>query len=137
MPSPLNQIRLLAFIARFCVAWFNAAVGMPVEALSSVKKTVLLLCGDRLSIPAGKTTEQVLMAGLSRGQPEDLGIFSDYLDLARLPAAQHGHDLVRHLRAMYAARKTRRSDRGREFRACTPRQALCGRADCLCEFAPL
>ena len=32
-----------------------------------------------------KTTEQGLMAGLSRGQPEDVGIFSEYLDLSRFP----------------------------------------------------
>jgi hypothetical protein len=66
-----NRIRRLAFFAVFCVAWFNAAVGRPVEALSAVKKTVLVLYGDRLSIPAVKTTEQGLMAGLSRGQPEE------------------------------------------------------------------
>ncbi len=32
MPILLNQIRLLAFIAVFCVSWLNAAVGKPVEA---------------------------------------------------------------------------------------------------------
>jgi hypothetical protein len=45
------------------------------------------------------------MAGLSRGQPEDLESFSEYLDLTRFPAAQYGDDLVRYLRARYAARK--------------------------------
>ena len=45
------------------------------------------------------------MAGLSRGPPEDLEIFSEYLDLARFPAAQYGGDLVRYLRARYANRK--------------------------------
>src|SRR5260370_30114634 len=86
-----NRIRQRAFFAVFCVAWFNAAVGRPVEALSAVKKTVLVLHGDRLSIPAVKTTEQGLMTGLSRGQPEE--------DLSRFPAAQYGDDLVRYLRA--------------------------------------
>src|SRR5258708_6035364 len=105
MPILLNQIRLLAFSAVFWVVWFNAAVGRPLEALSAVKRTVLVLYGDRLSIPAMKTTEQGLMAGLSRGQPEDLEIFSEYLDLTRFPAAQYGDDLVRYLRARYAARK--------------------------------
>jgi hypothetical protein len=94
-----NRIRRLAFFAVFCVAWFNAAVGRPVEALSAVKKTVLVLHGDRLSILAVKTTEQGLMAGPSRGQPEEVGIFSEYLDLSRFPAAQYGDDLVRYLRA--------------------------------------
>ena len=37
------------------------------------------------------------MAGLSRGQPEEVGIFSEYL--SRFPAAQYGDDLVRYLRA--------------------------------------
>jgi PAS domain S-box-containing protein len=101
----LNRIRRLAFFAVFCVAWFNVAVGRPVEALSAVKKTVLVLYGERLSIPAMRTTEQGLMAGLSRGQPEDLEIFSEYLDLARFPAVQYGDDLVRYLHARYAARK--------------------------------
>ena len=43
------------------------------------------------------------MAGLSRGQPEEVGIFSEYLDLSRFPAAQYGDDLVR-----LSARSTRR-----------------------------
>jgi len=38
----LNRIRLLACIAVMCVAWLNPAVGRPVEALSAVKKTVLI-----------------------------------------------------------------------------------------------
>jgi len=102
-----NRIQRLAFcvlfsvtfLVLFCVAWFNVAVGRPVEALSAVEKTVLVLHGDRLSIPAVKTTEQGFMAGLSRGQPEEVEIFSEYLDLSRFPAAQYGDDLVRYLRA--------------------------------------
>src|SRR5258708_1887526 len=35
MPILLNQIRLLAFIAVFCVAWLNAAVARPLEAPST------------------------------------------------------------------------------------------------------
>ena len=38
MPILLNQIRLLAFIALFCVAWLNAAVGKPVEAPSTERR---------------------------------------------------------------------------------------------------
>jgi two-component system sensor kinase FixL len=38
MPILLNQIRLLAFIALFCVAWRNAAVGKPVEAPSAERR---------------------------------------------------------------------------------------------------
>jgi hypothetical protein len=105
MPILLNQLRQLALSAAFCVVWFNAAVSMPAEALSTRKKTVLVLHGERLSILAMRTTEQGLMAGLSHGQPEDLEIFSVYLDLARFTAAQYGDDLVRHLRARHAPRK--------------------------------
>ena len=105
MPILLNQIRLLAFIAVFCVAWLNAAVARPLEAPSTVRKTVLVLHGDQLSILAVKTTEQGLMAGLSHRQPQDLEIFSEYLDLARFTAAQFGDDLVRYLRARHARRK--------------------------------
>ena len=76
------------------------------------------------------------MTALSRGQPEDVDIFPKYVDLVRFPAAQYGDDLVRYLRSRYAARKPD-VDRGREFSAgtgaCTPRRALCGRADCFCE----
>jgi hypothetical protein len=102
---PLNRIRRLAFFAVFCVAWFNVAVGGPLEAISALKKTVLVLYGNPLSIPAIRTTEQGLMAGLSRGQTEEVEIFSEYLDLSRFPAAQYGDDLVHYLRARYAARK--------------------------------
>jgi hypothetical protein len=45
------------------------------------------------------------MAGLSRDRPEELEIFSEYLDLTRFPAAQYGDDLERYLHAKYAARK--------------------------------
>ena len=45
------------------------------------------------------------MAGLSHRQPQDLEIFSEYLDLARFTAAQFGDDLVRYLCASYAPRK--------------------------------
>ncbi len=66
---------------------------------------MLVLYGDRLSIPVMRITEQGLMAGLSREQPEEVEIFSEYLDLARIPAAQYENDLVRYLRARYSARK--------------------------------
>jgi hypothetical protein len=46
-----------------------------------------------------KTTEQGLMAGLSRGQPEEVGIFSEYLDLSRFPGGSVWDDLVCYLRA--------------------------------------
>jgi hypothetical protein len=58
MPILVNRTRWLSFFALFCVAWFNV-VGGPLEAISSLKKTVLH--ADRLSIPAVKTTERGLM----------------------------------------------------------------------------
>jgi hypothetical protein len=61
MPILLNGIQRLAFIAIFCVAWFNVALGGPVEALSALRKTVLVLYGDRLSIQSKKMTDQGLM----------------------------------------------------------------------------
>jgi hypothetical protein len=101
----LNRIQWRTFFAVVCVAWFNVAVSRAVEHLSAVRKTVLMLLGDRLSILDVKTTEQGLMAGLSSRQPEELEIDSEYLDLVRFSAAQYGDDLVRYLRARYAARK--------------------------------
>jgi hypothetical protein len=91
----LNRIQQLVFFAVFCVAWFNAVISRSVEAFSDARKTVLVLYGERLSIPVMRITEQGLMARLSRGQPEEVEIFSEYLDLARFPAAQYGNDLVR------------------------------------------
>jgi hypothetical protein len=58
MPILPNRIRRLPFFAVFCVAWFDAAVGRPVEALSGLKRTVLVLYAGRLSVPAVKMTEQ-------------------------------------------------------------------------------
>jgi PAS domain S-box-containing protein len=100
----LRRSRPLAYFALFWVAWCNAAVGR-LEAIDAESKNVLVLYGDRLSIPAIKTTEQGLMAGLSRGPSKDLEIFSEYLDLARFPAAHYGDDLVRYLSTRYATRK--------------------------------
>lgn len=60
----LNGIQRLALFAGFCVAWLNVPVLRPVEALSAEKKTVLVLYGDRLSIPAVKMIEQGLTASL-------------------------------------------------------------------------
>jgi two-component system sensor kinase FixL len=104
MPFVLSRVRPLACVALFWVAWCAPFCGR-LEAISTQKKTVLILYGDRLSIPAVKSTEQGLMAGLSRAPPEDLEIFSEYLDLGRFPAAKYGDDLVRYLSARYAARK--------------------------------
>jgi ABC-type uncharacterized transport system substrate-binding protein len=100
-----NRIQRLAFFAVFCLAWFNITVGRPIETLSGPRKIVLVLYSNPLSIPAIRTTEQGLMAGLSRGQTEEVEIFSEYLDLSRFPAAQYGDDLVRYLRLRYPARK--------------------------------
>src|SRR5258707_4107809 len=101
----LSRSRPLAYFALFWVAWSNAAISGRLEASSALKKTVLVLYGDRLSIPAMKTTDQGLIAGLSRRQPEDLEIFSESLDLAHFPAAQYGDDPFRYLSTRYATRK--------------------------------
>ena len=98
-------MRPLAFLAVFWVACFNAAIGGPVQTLSAPKKTVLVLYGERLSIPAMKTTEEGLMGALSHTRAWDLEIFTENLDLTRFPPAQYGEDLVHHLRARYATRK--------------------------------
>jgi hypothetical protein len=105
MPVLLSQLRLLALSAAFCVVWFNAAVSMPAEVLSALKKTVLVLHGERLSIPAMRTMEEGLMASLSHGQPQDLEIFSEYLDVAHFTPAQVRDDLVRYLCAGHTPRK--------------------------------
>jgi hypothetical protein len=103
----LSRSRPLAYVAVFWLGWFIAPVGAPAEALGAPKKTVLVLYGERLSIPAMRLTEAGLSAGLSSGHGWDLEVFSEYLDLARFPTAQYGDDLVRHLRAKYAVAKAR------------------------------
>ncbi len=100
-----NRIQRLTFFAVFSVGWFNVAFSRADDALSGVKKAVLVLHGDRLSIPAVKATDQGLMAALSRGQSQDVEIFSEYLDLSRFPMAKYGDDIVRYLRTRYVARK--------------------------------
>jgi hypothetical protein len=113
MLIPPNRIQWRAFIVKFfitvfvlyCATGFNITVGTSAETTSASKKTVLVLYGERLSIPAMKTTDQGLMAALSSGQPEQVEIFSEYLDRARFPATQYRDDVVRYLRARYTARK--------------------------------
>jgi hypothetical protein len=90
MPIPVNKIRWLSLFGVFCVAWFNLVVVQPLEAISSLKKTVLILHGDRLSIPLAKTTKQGLMilAGTSApGQyPARKRVLVLYSDERLLPA---------------------------------------------------
>ena len=99
----LRRSRPVAYVTLFLVAW--CAVCGRLEAGSTQKKNVLILYGDRLAIPAIKSTEQGLMAGLSRGRLEDLEISSEYLDLTRRLAARYEDDIVHDLRARYVGRK--------------------------------
>lgn len=103
-PLMLNRIQRVVFhFAACCVALSNAAVVQPVQALSAPGKTVLVLYGDPLSVPADRMTEQGLTAALSTVNGSRLQVFTEYLDLTRFPAAQYGDDLVR-----LSARSTRR-----------------------------
>ena len=101
----LKQISRLAFFAVFCLALFNFAAGEWIEAVSLPKKTVLVLYGERLSLPGPRMAEQGLTAALSSAHAWDLEVFSEYLDLTRFPSAQYGDDIVRYLRAKYGTRK--------------------------------
>jgi hypothetical protein len=95
----------IIFFVLYCATGLNIAVGGSAETISASKKTVPVLHGDRLAIPAVKTTDQGLMTALSGRQPEEVDIFSEYLDLVRFPATQYGDDVVRYLRTRYGARK--------------------------------
>jgi len=75
----VNQMRLLSFFAVFWMASHNAAVSGTVAALSAPKKTMLVLFGDRLSIPAERMMEQGLTAALSSVDGSDLEVFTEYL----------------------------------------------------------
>src|SRR5271166_6672664 len=72
---------------------------------STSKKTVLVLYGERLSIPAMRLTEEGLSAALSGAPTGNLEIFSEYLDFTRFPAARDGDEVVRYLRSRYGTRK--------------------------------
>src|ERR1700676_4939766 len=101
MNIPLSWTRPLAFFVMFSLAWMTATVARPTEDLTAPSKTVLVLYGERLSIPAMAMTEQGLNAGLARAHPWNLEIFSEYLDLTRFPMTQYGDELLSHLRARY------------------------------------
>jgi len=101
----LKRIRLLAFITLFCIAWLNAGVGRPGEAVRPAKKTVLVLYGNPLTIPANRMIEEGLTAALSSAWAWDLEVFSEYLDLTLFPAARYGDDIAVYLRARYETRK--------------------------------
>ena len=101
----LKRIRLLAFITLFCIAWLNAGVGRPGEAVRPAKKTVLVLYGNPLTIPANRMIEEGLTAALSSARAWDLEVFSEYLDLTLFPAARYGDDIAVYLRARYETRK--------------------------------
>src|SRR5258708_22181251 len=98
----LSRPRSFAYVTLFWLAWYAAFCGR-LEAISTQKKTVLILYGDRLSIPAMKSTEQGLAAGLSRGRPEDLESLSEYLDLRLYPSALECEAPIRNLPARYSA----------------------------------
>jgi C4-dicarboxylate-specific signal transduction histidine kinase/ABC-type uncharacterized transport system substrate-binding protein len=102
----LGRLRPLAFFALlFWFSRFNAAFGGILEGPGTPKKTVLVLYGERLSIPAMRLTEEGLSAALSSASTGDLEIFSEYLDLTRFPATRYGDDIVRYLRVKYGTRK--------------------------------
>ena len=105
MPMLLNGTQRLAFFAGFYVAWFNLAVIKPVEAFSAPKKTVLVLYGNPLSIPANRMMEEGLSAALASAHGWELEVFSEYLDFLHFPTARYGDDIVRYLRARYETRK--------------------------------
>jgi PAS domain S-box-containing protein len=73
----LGQIRALALFALLWGTWFYAAAGGPLGAPSTTGKTVLVLYGERLSIPAMRMMEQGLTAGLSSAQGWNLEDFSE------------------------------------------------------------
>ena len=98
----VTRLRSFAFFALLWVAWFN---GGGEQALSAQKKTVLVLYGNPLSLPANRMVEQGLTAALSSAPEWDLEVFSEYLDFARFPAPRYGDEIVRYLRARYEARK--------------------------------
>ena len=105
MPMLLNGTQRLAFLAGFYVAWFNLADITPVQAFSAPKKTVLVLYGNPLSIPANRMMEEGLSAALASAHGWELEVFSEYLDFLLFPAAPYGDGVRAYLRARYGTQK--------------------------------
>ena len=84
----------------------SAVHGAPPEtpAAAAVKKTVLVLSGERNELPATAALEAGLRKGLEN-QAGTVEFFVEHLDFGRFPAPQHERELARHLAYRYAGRK--------------------------------
>src|SRR5271157_2400859 len=88
MPILVNRIRQVVFFAVFCVAWFDVAVGRPLEALSAPKKTVLVLYSDERLLPANIIMDEAIRAAFAVGTNNRVEFYSEFLDVSRFPGEE-------------------------------------------------
>jgi signal transduction histidine kinase len=69
------------------------------------RKTVLILYGERLDLPAIRAAEQSLRESFAASTSPPVDWFAEYFDFARFPAAEHDANLTNYLKARYAGRR--------------------------------
>ena len=92
--QPVNRIQRLAFFTAFCVAWFNAAVGRPVERTGAAGQTpsptqrVLVLYSDERLLPANIIIDEAIRAAFAVGTNNRVEFYSEFLDVSRFPGEE-------------------------------------------------
>ena len=108
--QPVNRIQRLAFFAVFCVAWFNAAVGRPVERTSAAGPTpppvqrVLVLYSDERLLPANIIVDEAIRAAFAVGTNNRVEFYSEFLDVSRFPGEEQQQRQRDFLRDKYRER---------------------------------
>jgi signal transduction histidine kinase/ABC-type uncharacterized transport system substrate-binding protein len=69
------------------------------------RKTVLILYGERLDLPAIRAAEQSLRESFAASTSPPVEWFAEYFDFARFPTAEHDANLTSYLRTRYAGRR--------------------------------
>jgi two-component system, LuxR family, sensor kinase FixL len=89
----------------FVVAAFFAfaSFSLTISSAADSAKSVLVLYGERLELPAIGAVQRGLDAALRADKNVD--IFSEFLDFARFPTQSQRQELASHLKSRYAGRK--------------------------------
>jgi hypothetical protein len=89
----------------FVVAAFFvfASLSLTISSAADSAKSVLVLYGERLELPAVGAVQRGLDAALRADKKADL--FSESLDFARFPTQYQWEELASHLKSRYAGRK--------------------------------
>jgi two-component system, LuxR family, sensor kinase FixL len=80
-----------------------AALSLAISSAADSAKSVLVLYGERLQLPAIGAVQRGLDAALRADKKVD--IFSEFLDFARFPTQSQREELASHLKSRYAGRR--------------------------------